>query len=127
MKKIISLLLSCLLIFSLFVPAFAADEERPSVYVIGARVTHLYAADGTLIFPDRSVDTAGIVKEALRPCLEKLAFGLLIGDYEAWAHEFNDAVVKILGNLALDGNGEASDGSYPEHPYDYSLPQKTSN
>ena len=127
MKKIISLILCVILAFSLCAPALAADSEHPTVYVIGARVTHLYNADGTLLFPHEGVDEAQVIKDAIKPCLEKLALGMLTNNYEAWAQEFYDAVIKAMGKMPLDKNGEASDGSYPEHPYNYSLPKKTSN
>lgn len=126
MKKIISLLLNCLLIFFFCVPAFATDEERPTVYVTGARVTHIYAADGTSIFPNEGVDEAQVIKDAIKPCLEKLALGMIVNDYEAWAEEFHAALIKVMGKIPLDKNGEVTDGSYPEHPYNYSLPKKTS-
>ncbi len=128
MKKIISLILSVLLIFSVCVPALAAQEEEyPTVYVIGARVLHIQAADGTSLFPNEGVDTEAVIKEAIKPCLEKLALGMLTDNYEAWAQEFYEAVIKVMGKLPLDKNGEASDGSHPVHPYNHSLPQKTSN
>ena len=127
MKKFLCILLSLLLILTLSAPAFAADEEHPTIYVLGARVVSLQAADGTQIFPNDSVDAGEVLKEYLKPCLEKLAMGILVRDYEEWAAEFHEAIVKVFGDLALDGNGEVSDGSHPEHPYNYSLPQKTSN
>ncbi len=128
MKKFVSFLLCVVLVLSLCVPAFAGNyDEKPSIYVIGARVTNLYAADGTRIFPNDSVDEGEVIKEAIKPCLEKFALGMLTNDYEAWAQEFYNAVIKAMGNLALDKNGEVSDGSYAEHPYNYSLPRKTSN
>ncbi len=128
MKKTICLVLTVVMLVSMAVPCLAGNyDEKPTVYVIGARVTHIYAADGSSIFPNDSVDTGEVIKEALKPCLEKLAVGMLTDDYEAWAQEFYDAFMKIFGGLALDKNGEVSDGSYPEHPYNYSLPKKTSN
>lgn len=127
MKKIVSLVLAVLLLMSLCTPALASEEEeRPTVYVTGARVTHLYAADGTLIFPNEGVDEAQVIKDAIKPCLEKFALGMIFNDYEAWAQEFYDAVIKVMGKIPLDKNGEVSDGSYAEHPYNYSLPNKTS-
>ncbi len=126
MKKIISLVLCVILAFSLCVPAFAADEEHPTIYVTGARVTHIHAADGSLLFPNEGVDEVQVIKDAIKPCLEKLALGMIINDYEAWAQEFYNAVIKVMGKIPLDKNGEVSDGSYPEHPYNYSLPKKTS-
>lgn len=127
MKKLTALILSFLMIISLCAPVLAADEEYPTIYVIGARVTHIYAADGSLLFPNETVDEVQVIKDAIKPCLEKLALGMLTNNYEAWAQEFYEAVMKVLGGLALDKNGEVSDGSYPEHPYNYSLPKKTSN
>ncbi len=128
MKKFTAVLLSLFMLSALFAPALAADfEERPTVYVTGARVTHIYAADGSFLFPNDSVDTGEVIKEAIRPCLQKLALGMITDDYEAWAQEFYKAVIKALGKLPLDKNGEVSDGSYAEHPYNYSLPEKTSN
>lgn len=128
MKKTICLVLTVIILVSMAVPCLAGDyDEKPTVYVIGSRVTHLYAADGSTIFPNDSVDIGEVIKEALKPCLEKLAVGMLTNDYEAWAQEFYDAFMKIFGGLALDKNGEVSDGSYAEHPYNYSLPQKSSN
>ena len=127
MKKFISIVLALILTFGLTVPAFASDfDEKPTVYVIGARVTKLYAADGTTIFPVESADAGEILKNALKPCLEKLALGMLTDNYEAWANELHDAIISFMGDLTLDNNGEVSDGSYPEHPYNYSLPKKTS-
>ncbi len=126
MKKLISLLLAVVMVFSLSVPSFAAGyDEHPSIYVIGARVTHIYAADGSVLFP-QDVDAGQVLKDALKPCLEKLAKGVITNNYEEWAMEFRDATVKVYGGLNLDKNGEASDGSHPEHPYNYSLPVKTS-
>ena len=126
MKKTISILLVAVMASSLCVPSFAAGyDEHPTIYVTGARVNYIYAADGSLLFPN-DADGGEVLKEALKPCLEKLAKGIITNDYEEWAQEFHDAVVKVFGGLNLDKNGEASDGSYPEHPYNYSLPVKTS-
>ncbi len=127
-SKIISVFLALLLVFSLAVPSFAGSyDEKPTVYVIGARVTHIYAADGSLIFPHEGEDAGEVIKEAIKPCLEKFAAGVLINDYSEWAEELRDAIVRVVGEMPLDKNGEVSDGSYPEHPYNYSLPKKTSN
>lgn len=59
MKKAITLILSLVLIFSLCLPAAAVkNEEHPTIYVLGARVTSIHAADGTQLFPNDSVDAA---------------------------------------------------------------------
>lgn len=128
-KKIICVILTLIMVVSTAAPCMAANyyDEKPSIYVTGARVTHIHAADGSLLFPNDDVDVGEVVKEALRPCFQKLAKGVITGDYEEWAKEFHKAMIEIFGDMALDKNGEVSDGSYPEHPYNYSLPYKTSN
>ena len=127
MKKFISVLLAAVMIFAMSIPSLAVSyDEHPTIYVTGARVNHIYAADGSLLFPNNA-DAGQVLKDAIKPCLEKLAKGVIMNDYEEWATELRDAFVKVFGGLNLDKNGEASDGSYPEHPYNYSLPVKTSN
>ena len=51
-KKIISLFLSVLMVFSLCTVAFAAEEKTdlPIVYIAG-RSARIYAPDGTCIYP----------------------------------------------------------------------------
>ena len=73
MKRFISVLLAAVMIFSMCIPSFAAGyDEHPTIYVTGARVNHIYAADGSLLFPN-DVDGGQVLKDALKPCLEKLA------------------------------------------------------
>lgn len=126
MKKIISAALCAIMIFSLCVPAFAVNEEYPTIYVTGAQTNDLYNAEGERIYPlPDDVDAMAIIKENLMPCLEKLAYGLIIDDYEAYAKEFYDAFVPIYEDIALDKNGEVSDGSHPaRNIYNADLPKK---
>lgn len=127
MKKAISVLLSIVLVFSLAVPAFAADyDEKPTIYVTGAQTNDLYAADGTRIYP-QDTDEMEILKEAIVPCVKKLIPGLLTGDYEEYAQEFYNYFMEAYGTIGLDENGEASDGSHPAHTiYNCDIPRKTS-
>ena len=60
------------------------------------------------------------------PCLEKLAIGLVLDDYEAYAQEFYNAFVPIYEDIALDKNGEVSDGSHPaRNIHNADLPKKS--
>lgn len=128
MKKIISVLLSLVLMLSLSAPAFAGEyDEKPTIYVLGARVMSLYAADGTKIFPVEDGDLGDIISEYLKPCLEELAKGILTRDYEKWAEKFHEAVMKGFDDIALDGSGEVTDGSHAEFEYNHYLPKKSSN
>lgn len=125
-KKAISILLAAIMLVSMAVPSFAANyDEKPTIYVTGARVTHIYNADGSLLFPNNS-DAGTLIKEKFVPCLKKFAVGMVTDDYEKWTQELRDIFVEILGDMALDKDGNVSDGSYPEHPYNYTLPAKTS-
>ena len=69
MKKLISVLLSIILAFSVAAPAFAAEaEELPTIYVTGAQTNEIYSAENERIYPTGN-DGKEIVKQALKPCL----------------------------------------------------------
>ncbi len=133
MKKFISVLLAMLMIFAVSAPATGAlaaqDNEYPTIYLYGANTDGIYSATGERLYPiSDDVDGLNVFKQALMPCLEKLAMGLIIKDYEPYAKEFYDAFVPIFGPMALDKNGEASDGSGTEYNYaTQSVPNKNSN
>ncbi len=114
MKKIISVILCLTLMFSLAVPAFAAPEEYPTIYVTGAQTNNLFNADGERIYP-LDVDAMAILKESLGPCLKELALGYLKGDYEEYAEKLHSYVAPVFEDVVLDNNGEATDGSRPEY------------
>ncbi len=129
MKRFISVLLVIIMMFGFVQPVFAEDTEHPTIYVTGAQTNGLYNADGTQLYPIvDDVEAMDVVKEALVPCLKKLVKGMLTNDYKEYAQEFYDIFVPIFGKMALDVNGEVSDGSYPEYTvYNCHIPQKTSN
>ncbi len=129
MKKIISLALVFVLLFACVVPAFAEDTEHPTIYVTGAQTNNLYNADGQQIYPIiDDVEPMDVVKEALGPCLKKLAVGLVTNDYTEYAEELHNIIVPFYGTIALDKNGEVSDGSHPQYTvYNCKVQKKTSN
>jgi len=114
MKRIVSLLLCVLMVFSLSLPAFAAaePEEYPTVYVTGAQTNDIYSAEGERIW-DLDVDAMAVVKQAIKPCLEELLTGMASRDYKAYAETVNSYVAPIFEKVVLDKNGEASNGSHP--------------
>ena len=128
-KKIISLLLSVVMVAALAVPAFAANtlNEHPTIYVTGAQVNELVDADGNVIYPN-DVDAGQIIKDALMPCIKKLFTGFLTGDYKPYVEEFQKAFSPIFADRVLDENGEASDGSHSTRTvYNCNLPGKKSD
>ena len=111
MKKIISVLLVCLMILSTSVLAFASYEEYPTIYVIGAHKNEIFNAQGKKIYP-LDADAKAIIKSAVMPCLEELAFGTAKGDYSELAEEITQALYPVFGEVILDKNGDVSNGSY---------------
>ncbi len=128
LKKSLCLILTAIIALMSAAPCFAAYDEKPTVYVTGAQTNDLYSADGKRIYPlDDSLDAGQIIKDALAPCLEKLVIGFITGDYEDYAQEFYDVFVPIYEDVALDKNGEVSDGSHPQYNiYNCRTPQKSS-
>lgn len=129
MKKFISVLLVAILAFSCVLPVFAEDTEHPTIYITGAQTNTLYDADNNQIYPIvDDVEPMDVVKEKLAPCLKKLAKGLLTNDYKEYAQELYDIIVPIYGTVALDKNGEVSDGSHAQYTiHSVTVKKKTSN
>lgn len=127
--KLISLMLALLLVLSLAVPAVAADtyEEYPTIYVTGAQTNKIYSADGEMI-SDFDFDIEEVLDGKLKTLLAEFALGMISDNYEVWAADFHDIVVGIFEKSALDKNGEASNGSYPEkHSSTVDVEKKTEN
>ena len=116
MKRVISVILSILMVMSLALPAFAADEvpEYPTIYVTGAKTNNIYSAEGEKVFP-KDMDEMELIKEALGPCFKKLAEGVVTGNYKPYAEEFCKYVAPMFEGSTLDANGEPSDGSHPQN------------
>lgn len=113
MKKVLSVVLSLIILLSCFAPTLATEtyEEYPTIYVIGAHKNDIYNAQGEQVYP-LNADFGGIIKETLGPCLKELAKGMITDDYSSYAEEFNDSWSPIFKDLILDKNGEVTNGSY---------------
>ena len=111
MKKFIAVILTILMLLSTAGLAFASYEEYPTVYVIGAHKNEIFNAQGKKIYPLQA-DTKAIIKSAVVPCLEKLAFGTAKDDYSELAKEITQALYPVFGEVILDKNGDVSNGSY---------------
>ncbi len=129
MKKIISLMLAAVLMLSMAAPAFAADTEHPTIYITGAQTNTLFSADGNQIYPIvDDIDAMDVVAKEIGPCLKLLAKGLVTGDYKEYAQQLHDIIVPFYGTIALDKNGEVSDGSHPQYTIENcGVTKKTSN
>lgn len=83
----------------------------PTIVIYG-QGNALYAADGTQIY-DFDVPTDYIKEQAkeLIPLFEK---GLITGKYTEWAEAFTAVMADVYKDVALDKNGEVTDGSYAD-------------
>lgn len=113
MKKIISILLCFVMVFSLTVPVFAAaDEKIVTIYVPGRGTSPLYDKDGNPLSDQRNIDRLGYLKEHMTPVLSKLATALITDDYSGYMDAFEEAFAPIYADNILDKNGEVTDGSH---------------
>ncbi|MBR5827262.1 MAG: hypothetical protein IKY78_09295 [Clostridia bacterium] len=115
MKKLLSLILTVVMLFAVAAPAFTASaaDNCITIYVGGYGRT-LYK--NNRINPNEEIydidaDIGAIVSEVLRPCLEKLALGFITQDYDAYCDELYNAMAPLYDEVRLDKNGEATDGS----------------
>ncbi len=126
MKKFLAFVLSCVMIFSLAVPAFAVDltdRSKIPVVAISGDGEQLYKADGTkikiwkdLLGSEKVGDETDITVENIAKSIAKVIYsyaaeGLLTGNWEPYYETIYNEVSKYFSGLLLDKNGEASDGS----------------
>ncbi|MBE6774467.1 MAG: hypothetical protein E7544_09655 [Ruminococcaceae bacterium] len=113
MKKIISILLSVLMIFAVMAPAVSAAEEKEVTIYLEGYGSGLYGKSGEQAFP---VDL-GLVEKLetmLGELLANLAIAELTGDYSAYSQGLYDLIAPGYADLMLDKNGESrkDDGTW---------------
>ncbi len=124
-KKIISVILAVVMVFSIALPATAAYEEYPTIYVTGAQTNDIYCGDKKV--SDFSIDLEAVLEEHGKDLIKEFLFGMISDDYKTWAGKFHDIFIGIYGDSALDKNGEASNGSKPKnHSSTVYVEEKTS-
>ena len=109
--RIISVLLAVLMLASLLMPMSAVANVRtsdPVVYVRG-QGTPLYNAKGEQIYPVEVVD--GYIGNAVKECMPVFLDAVRTNQWDAYSDALYEAVYPIFEPIALDKNGEASDGS----------------
>ena len=113
MKKIISVILSVLMLFAIMAPAVsAADGNAVTIYIQGYGDA-LYTADGKQAFP---VDLGLVdgLKEVLDELLANLAWAEITGDYSRYSDDLYNLIAPAYADLKLDNNGESrtEDGAW---------------
>lgn len=109
MKKIISLLLAVLMIFTMMLPAVAVggEEKIVNVYLNGYGGT-LYDENGKKIF-GIELDLVGGLKEILDEMIVSLVKGELTGNYDEFCDQIYNLIAPAYAEVKLDKNGEATD------------------
>ena len=115
MKKWISLLLTCCLLLSLCVPAFAetVQGERPMIYLEGQGI-YLYTDDGTLVY-DVGVSLTDSLSANSKDLIRYLLRGKTTGNFSAFNDLLYDTIAPAYEAEKLGKDGMPRDGSHV-HP-----------
>ncbi len=124
MKKIISFVLSFVLIFSCVTVAFAQDEYVPAIHVKGMGNTNLIMDMGL----ETEKQVFGAEEEDMNTMIENLVFPLVLfllgGSEERFAESLVKAVTPVFEYIKYDANGNSaynvSIEEEPEIEWDYS-------
>ena len=103
--------LCCLLLVTLLSPISAFADVRtsdPVIYVRGQGAP-LYDAAGNQIYPVDVED--GYIADAVKECMPIFIEAVRTKEWDAYCDALYEAVYPIYESIALDKNGEASDGS----------------
>ncbi|MGN1418293.1 MAG: esterase/lipase family protein [Acutalibacteraceae bacterium] len=115
LKKLSCLLLSIIMIITGcgYVAAFAAEKQDIPIVLVQGQGHALYDADGNKIYPD-DIEFSDIIsnKEIIDPILKNLALGMATDNWDPYCDSLYQVFEDIYKPLALDKNGEASDGSH---------------
>lgn len=111
MKKIVSIILTAVILLTLAVPVFSASaaDRSVNIYLLGYG-SAIYNAEGKQIY-DVDLDLVNNLKEILDELLIDLAKGKITGDYDSYCDKIYNLIAPAYAELKLDSNGEASDGS----------------
>ena len=112
MKKIVSLLLTFVITFMLFIPAFtasAADDYNVPTILIRGDGADLADAEGNIIWPVQIGDEEKkqeIIDALIKVVLPYWPMGLIKNDWSGFCDALYDAVFLIFQDTLLDGNAE---------------------
>ncbi|MBR3768850.1 MAG: alpha/beta fold hydrolase [Clostridia bacterium] len=109
MKKLLSLLLVTLLLFSVMVPISSAyvDYEKVPIIFIRGNGHELFKEDGTQIWPRPSIDLDKdkIVETAVNIILPLLLEGIPFDKWDNYTMAIYNEISPLFDNENLDGNG----------------------
>lgn len=108
MKKIISVILSVIMIFAVLAPAVSAAGEKAITVYLEGYGDGLYGKSGEKAFPV-DLGLAEGLQEMLDEILVDLAWASLTGDYSSYSNRLYDLIAPAYADLKLDNNGESTD------------------
>ena len=115
-KKVISVLISIILVLGIMAPvatAVEAEKNYPVIYISGYG-GYLYANIGTAgtkqIYPVE-VDLEATLKEAIKPFLTELANGYATGNWDKYCDEIYNVVAPIFEDVVLNPDGTAKENT----------------
>ena len=112
MKKLLALILSAILIFSLAVPAFAQVEGKSQypVIKINGDGNDIFDENGKQVY-DFDYDTSNLASDIVEVCMPNLISGIVTGDYSAYYKALYNKLSDIYGDAKLDKNGNPTAGT----------------
>lgn len=134
MKRIISVLLCVIMLFSAFAfAAVAADEAEksdiPVIYLKGRNNRTILKADGTPASNAKELDRMEYISGVAAPVLEEFVKAYITDDYSDWMDALVGSIEPIYDDWRLDPDGTATEvGSYIDwDPATCSIKKKSSN
>lgn len=112
MKKVVSLLLTVLMLLSLVIPAAAVSIETKSQYPIvyfRGNSEDIIDEDGNVVY-DFDVD-GETIKQMAKKILPYFAKGYLTNDFDEYYKVFGEEMAKLYERCLLDGNGDPQYGT----------------
>lgn len=117
MKKLISLVLALIMVFSLAAPASSAmvDGKKVPIILLRGDGTDIYDKTGENIVWPVSLGDEGdkdiLIDSIIDVIFPHLITGLLTGNYDGYYEAFYQAVLPLFDDAHLDGEGKPIDGT----------------
>ena len=116
MKKILSLVLSFVLMLTAVAPVFsraaAVDGKCPIVRVRG-KTGFFYDKDGNMLLMDKDgSESTDFILEKCKTLVPEFLSAAVSGDFDKWAADLGDMLAEYYGDFVPDKDGVVRNGSY---------------
>lgn len=121
-KKLLSLLLVLSLLFTLAVfpvESAASESSRPILYITG-QGNSIRDKDGKVVYDGSRVPIPdGLIEDMVQELVPLFIKAITLGQWDAYRESFLNKWVPIYENVALDKNGENTNGSYTQYTWQH--------